>query len=94
MLDGDDDTERSIDELLASLGGFDEDEAVKTSTESSSEHDQDTKIDEMIDSLQDWRAKNQEKPFADWDADTKEKFNVSACYLVVVLTDITSNLLS
>jgi len=64
-------TDRSIDELLASLGGFDNGGVDVTSTD-----DMDSRISKMIDSLQDWRAKNQEAPYKDWDSDAKDKFNV------------------
>lgn len=78
VVDDSGDTERSIDELLASLGGFDEDEAEEEVAKIYSGDDQDTQIERMIESLQDWRARNQDKPFAAWDNDTKAEFNVSA----------------
>jgi hypothetical protein len=63
-------TDRSIDELLASLGGFD-----NGGVDASSTDDMDSRISKMIDSLQDWRAKNQEAPYKDWDSGAKDKFN-------------------
>ena len=69
------DAERSIDELLASLGGFDEPES--NTKASGKSMDVDAEISEMVESLQDWRAKNQEQPFAEWDEETKAEFNVS-----------------
>jgi hypothetical protein len=78
VVDDSGDTERSIDELLASLSGFDEDEAEEEVAKIYSGDDQDTQIERMIESLQDWRARNQDKPFAAWDNDTKAEFNVSA----------------
>lgn len=65
-------TERSIDELLASLGGFEEEDV---GSSDSSDEDVDSRVSKMIDSLQDWRAKNQEAPFKEWDGDTKKEFN-------------------
>eukprot|EP00979_Chaetoceros_neogracilis_P010599 scaffold2516_cov207-Chaetoceros_neogracile.AAC.3 len=64
-------TDRSIDELLASLGGFDdigEDNANSTD-------DVDSRISKMIDSLQDWRVMNEKAPFKDWDSSAKGEFN-------------------
>ena len=91
-VDDDDSTERSIDELLASLGGFDEDKADKPVLEKSSGVDQDTKIDDMIETLQDWRARNQEKPFAAWDEDTKTEFNVSSYFSINFVMNIEPSL--
>jgi len=76
-----DDTERSIDELLASLGGF-EDEDSDSKYDSSKislgqEDSFDSKVSSMIDSLQDWRAKHQESPYDTWDATSKAEFKVS-----------------
>mmetsp|Transcript_20590 Transcript_20590/g.30372 ORF Transcript_20590/g.30372 Transcript_20590/m.30372 type:complete len:649 (-) Transcript_20590:47-1993(-) len=77
--DNRDATERSIDELLASLGGYDEEDdeeesgGADDSVESSD--DNDDRMIKMIDSLQDWRAKNEETPFESWDLSTKEEFN-------------------
>jgi hypothetical protein len=72
--DGKDATERSIDELLASLGGFEEDTAASSDA---GNEDIETSVSNLIDSLQDWRAKNQETPFNEWDANTKKDFDVS-----------------
>jgi len=76
-----DDTERSIDELLASLGGLDDDEDevgdtnVVGTTGSEDADDQDERAMEMMDSLQQWRTKNVEQPFEEWDQFAKEDFN-------------------
>lgn len=72
-VDEQDDTDRSIEELLASLGGLDEEE----SDAHLSAEDKDDRITAMIHSLQDWRAKNMEKDFADWESSEKDEFNVS-----------------
>jgi hypothetical protein len=106
-----DDTQRSIDELLASLGDFgnvsnknndmtqneksslDKSDAA-TNTASDYSYDIDhTKITTdqirtMIDSLQHWRAKNQEKYFELWDENTKKEFNKWLSeYIALVTTD-------
>jgi hypothetical protein len=73
-------TERSIDELLASLGGYDNVSSSSSNKEEDAineNEDMNTRISKMIDSLQEWRAKNQEIPFDQWDSATKETFNVS-----------------
>ncbi len=80
-------TERSIDELLASLGGFEDQEKdgnsdVLDAASSSIDLDTDARVSSMIDSLQDWRAKNQEVPFKEWDADTKKNFDVSFLFIL------------
>lgn len=80
-------TERSIDELLASLGGFeDEDEDDEDNQDSQMESsdkddDLDSRVAYMVQSLQEWRAKNDEKPFEQWDKSVKEEFNVSSATL-------------
>jgi hypothetical protein len=43
----------------------------------------------MIDSLQDWRAKNQEAPFKEWDGDTKKEFNVSLFFVLLYMLHFT-----
>jgi len=71
-------TERSIDELLASLGGFeddDEDDDESTSSDEDMDVDLDTRVSLMMDSLQEWRAKHEEKPFQQWDDAAKKEFN-------------------
>eukprot|EP00557_Chaetoceros_sp_GSL56_P004804 CAMPEP_0176490124 /NCGR_PEP_ID=MMETSP0200_2-20121128/7695_1 /TAXON_ID=947934 /ORGANISM="Chaetoceros sp., Strain GSL56" /LENGTH=660 /DNA_ID=CAMNT_0017887393 /DNA_START=14 /DNA_END=1996 /DNA_ORIENTATION=- len=83
MLENDDEmsekdaTERSIDELLASLGGYDNNSGGKSGDDVSNENeDMNSRISKMIDSLQDWRAKNQELPYDQWENSTKESFNI------------------
>ena len=91
--DNDDDelkaTERSIDELLASLGGFDEktDGTANNTgqTEQEDEVDEDILISDMVDKLQDWRVMNQESPFESWDSNTKIQFNVSFVFTHIIL---------
>jgi hypothetical protein len=78
-----DETERSIDELLASLGGFEDEEndhddsSTSSSSSSGREDSFDSKVSSMIDSLQDWRAKHQENPYESWDDTSKTEFKVS-----------------
>jgi len=79
-------TERSIDELLASLGGFEEEDV---GSSDSSDEDVDSRVSKMIDSLQDWRAKNQEAPFKEWDGDTKKEFNVSLFFVLLYMLHFT-----
>jgi hypothetical protein len=80
-------TDRSIDELLASLGGFD-----NGGEDASSTDDMDSRISKMIDSLQDWRAMNQEAPYKDWDSGEKDKFNVRFLIPVFILSIQSSRL--
>jgi len=88
-------TQRSIDELLASLGGFEdeEDESWKFDDDSQKNSegtygDIDTRINELTDELQEWRAKNAEKLYAEWDGDDKKEFNTWLSeYIKVVTTD-------
>ena len=71
-------TERSIDELLASLGGFeDDDDAMNTHPSDDPKQDPATWANTVMDTLQDWRAKNEETPYDEWDAAAKGQFNVS-----------------
>lgn len=89
-----DDTERSIDELLASLGGFEDEDDEEDDDDSTIEvmkglfsndneaNDLDTRIAQMVDSLQEWRQKNMEKPFEQWDDGPKKDFNVSDIFLI------------
>lgn len=86
-----DETERSIDELLASLGGFedeenDHDDSNTLSSSSSGQEDSfDSKVSSMIDSLQDWRAKHQENPYESWDDASKTEFkNWLSKYIALV----------
>jgi len=81
-------TDRSIDELLATLGGLegideeeDEEEAVDGSVsddgdvDDESGGDLDSNVSQMVDELQEWRAKNEKLPFEDWDSANKKEFN-------------------
>uniref|UniRef100_A0A7S2WQD8 Uncharacterized protein n=1 Tax=Eucampia antarctica TaxID=49252 RepID=A0A7S2WQD8_9STRA len=86
-------TERSIDELLASLGGFEEQSDYATiNTDNKKEQqpesediDQDILLAEMVDKLQDWRLKNQELPYESWQTITKHEFNTWLSRYVEVL---------
>ena len=71
-------TERSIDELLRSLGGFeDEDGTDDVAGADDIIDDPDERVMRMIDTLQDWWAKNEEVPYDKWDNATKDEFRVS-----------------
>ncbi len=79
-------TERSIDELLASLGGMDEnsednnDEEVGEGLFASSEDDGDldSRVERMVETLQEWRKVHDEKPYDEWDTEKKKEFDVSS----------------
>lgn len=82
--------ERSIDELLASLGGFedaDDGEGRDEETDESlgDDGDLDSRVSRMVDNLQEWRAKNYEKPFEEWDEKTKTDFNVSGVKTGIII---------
>jgi len=80
-------TDRSIDELLASLGGLegieeeddeeeeDDDGMDGNVDEESGDGDLDSNVSRMVDELQEWRAKNETLPFEDWDSANKRDFN-------------------
>lgn len=71
-------TERSIDELLASLGGAIDDhhhDDSDATTEKEEQQDGDAMLAQMVDQLQDWRQKNLDLPFDSWSSDTKNEFN-------------------
>ena len=89
-----DDTERSIDELLASLAGLDDDEDdeenendmddITPGSGISEDANEEIKVMDMLDNLQQWRAKNVEQPFEEWDQFEKEDFNVR--FLIFLLS--------
>jgi len=74
-------TDRSIDELLASLGGLEgideeeDDEEEDGMDESDDDGDLDSNVSRMVDELQEWRAKNETLPFEDWENASKSDFN-------------------
>ena len=85
-------TQKSIDDLLASLSdlGDDDDdfnfgsssEGDNTAAEGASSVDAvddelDERVAEMVDALQEWRQKNVEAPYAQWDDGDKAEFDVS-----------------
>jgi len=83
--------DKSIDELLASLGGFDDDyEDTKESDASKfwpsssvvEEDDLDGKVAGLVNELQSWRQKNVESPYEQWSASEKDDFAVRV-YCVV-----------
>lgn len=83
-------TEKSIDELLASLGmdddddddfKFDDDNFTTKSDEENDADDlngiNDDKMTAIMDELQIWRSRNVSSPYESWDADRKTEFDVS-----------------
>jgi len=82
-------TERSIDELLASLGGFEDDDGAEGGVGAEDViTDPDERVMHMIDTLQDWRAKNEETPYDKWDDSTKHEFRKwFAEYIALVAPD-------
>jgi hypothetical protein len=71
--------DKSIDELLASLGGFDDYEdkdAFWPSETTVDDGDMDQKVSSLIDELQNWRAKNMDSPYDEWSAADKDEFAV------------------
>lgn len=79
-------TEKSIDDLLATLGELDDDDD-GTSWKFDDEDDKngevenagedDEKMASIIDELQVWRGRNASSPYKDWDMDRKNEFDVS-----------------
>jgi len=90
--DGDDSTtptdsaEKTIDELLASLGGgLDDDETNKfwkdddgedADAQTEESGDLDDMYAQLMDELQEWRAENVETPYAEWNQQRKDDFEV------------------
>ena len=81
-------TDQSIEELLATLGGFgdddmdddmDGDESGMSDWNNTyvSPKELDEKVKELVDQLQQWRAKQQESPYEQWDKEDKMEFSVS-----------------
>jgi len=79
-------TEKSIDDLLATLGElnddddgtswkFDDEDDKKGEVENVGEDDE--KMSSIIDELQVWRGRNASSPYLDWDMDRKNEFDVS-----------------
>jgi hypothetical protein len=82
MTPASDSTEKSIEELLASLGGL----TLPTDGENRSTHDGaavnegdatelDRKVMKLVDELQEWRKKNAERPYIEWAREERESFN-------------------
>ena len=83
--DEDDDVGEDIDQLLATLGGFDKDGFGKDAKEDSSwkwksSDTDDARMDEKVlkltDQLQEWRARNIETPYKDWSSGQQQEFSV------------------
>ena len=91
-------TEKSIDDLLASLGDFDDDDDESAwrfddddddkKKEEDNEEDEvgdaggDEQLTLIMDELQVWRGRNASSPYEAWDADRKSEFDVSCVSLV------------
>ena len=88
-------TEKSIDDLLASLGEFDDDDddMLGLFGDDKEEDDKDDnnedesgaasseKLASIMDELQVWRERNASSPYEAWDADRKDEFDVSVCIM-------------
>mmetsp|Transcript_5580 Transcript_5580/g.8082 ORF Transcript_5580/g.8082 Transcript_5580/m.8082 type:complete len:664 (+) Transcript_5580:186-2177(+) len=92
--------EKSIDELLASLGGLDDDgssdlwKTDDTEDEEGEEYnDEDKVIAKLRQELQNWRQRHwEEEPYEDWDAPLQEEFQTwLQGYVKVVLPEVTSD---
>lgn len=98
--------DKSIDELLASLGGFDTDfEDSKDSDPNRffpsstvvNEEDVDAKVSGLVDELQNWRRKNVDSPYEDWSPAEKDDFAVRShvvafeCCVCDCRLDVASN---
>lgn len=84
-------TQRSIDELLASLGGFDDEEEDEEMMGAkggmvNEEADQDAEVAALVDELQEWRTKNSERPYDEWSSDDKADFNTWLNQYIAILT--------
>ncbi|KAL7471474.1 hypothetical protein ACHAXS_011756 [Conticribra weissflogii] len=87
LLSGDRDaTEKSIDELLASLGGlededdeeffkFDDDDPKDGTDGENGEGVTAEEVESIMDELQLWRQRNVDSPYEGWDADRKKEFD-------------------
>lgn len=94
LLSGGDDfnaTEKSIDDLLATLGElnddddgtswkFDDEDDKNGEVENAGENDE--KMTAIIDELQVWRGRNASSPYEDWDIDRKNEFDVSLLFIL------------
>jgi hypothetical protein len=86
-----DETNRSINALLASLGSFDDDLDDDFSFDDKDKEDEKDKVpvEEVMDELQVWRKKNVEKSYEDWDEHTTKEFDVSL-YACMILLEMQS----
>ncbi len=103
LLSGGDDsnaTEKSIDDLLATLGELNDDDD-GTSWKFDDEDDKigevenagedDEKMAAIIDELQVWRGRNASSPYEDWDIDRKNEFDVSLIFALIFIAIIVNN---
>jgi len=79
-----DETNKSIDALLASLGSFDDDiddefkfdDSSNNDTKDNGETDKvEVEVEAIMNELQVWRQKNVESPYENWDDDTTKEFD-------------------
>ena len=77
--------DKSIDELLASLGGFDEDYEDSKGSDATrfwpsesvvTQDDLEAKVSSLVDELQVWRQKNVDSPYEQWSENEKDDFAV------------------
>lgn len=87
-------TEKSIDDLLATLGELDDDEDgtswkfddndEKNGVVENANENNET-MASIIDELQVWRGRNASSPYKDWDMDRKNEFDVSFFFVLMPL---------
>ena len=87
-------TDKSIDELLASLGSsvdddsgdlfkFDDDDGDDATASVDDVNSNDEEIESIMDELQVWRERNESSPYESWDNDRKAEFDVSIPLLLL-----------
>ena len=89
-------TDRSIDELLATLGSSvdDDDEDLfkfdddLVSGDDTDVNDNDEQIESIMDELQIWRERNDSSPYESWDIDRKSEFDVSKVFYCCILFSV------
>ena len=74
-----------IDQLLATLGGWNKDSIGEESSGSTSwnsnaseqnEAEMDERVLQLTDELQEWRSRNVETPYKDWSSEQQQEFSV------------------
>ena len=86
-MDEDSSEDKSIDELLASLGQFDSDDKETKDTfwpiETVDDGDLDKTVSALVDDLQAWRAKNVQSPYEQWSSYDKDEFKVRSLFALI-----------